>query len=52
MFWPRDIWGCYGSTLADFKEPANRRQAVRCLNHMVSRGGRASSAQRCIGGWR
>lgn len=46
MFWPRDIWGRYGTALADFKEPANRRQAVRCLNHMVRRaGGRANWAQ-------
>jgi phytoene/squalene synthetase len=35
MFWPREIWGQYGDGLAGFKEPENRRAAVRCLNHMV-----------------
>lgn len=36
MFWPRDIWSKYADKLEDLKEPANRTQAVRCLNHMVS----------------
>ncbi|KXZ56552.1 hypothetical protein GPECTOR_1g496 [Gonium pectorale] len=36
MFWPREIWGRYGATLADFKEPANRQRAVQCLNHMIT----------------
>ena len=35
MFWPRDIWSKYATTLEDFKEPANRTKAVQCLNHMV-----------------
>ncbi len=35
MFWPRDIWGQYAKELANFKDPANRDAAVRCLNHMV-----------------
>ncbi|KAF6264647.1 farnesyl-diphosphate farnesyltransferase [Scenedesmus sp. NREL 46B-D3] len=35
MFWPHEIWGEYGSSLEDFKQPANRRAAVQCLNHLV-----------------
>lgn len=37
MFWPRDIWGTYApnGVLEDFKEPAARPAALRCLNHMV-----------------
>ncbi len=38
MFWPRAIWGNYADALSDFKEPANRESAVRCLNHMASPG--------------
>lgn len=36
MFWPKEIWGRYADSLADFKEPCNARQAVQCLNHMVT----------------
>ena len=36
MFWPRDIWGRYASSLAEFKDPAAAPAAVRCLNHMVT----------------
>ena len=36
MFWPKSIWGQYGKSLADFKNPANATQAVQCLNHMVT----------------
>ena len=36
MFWPKEIWGLYADSLADFKEPRNARQAVQCLNHMVT----------------
>lgn len=36
MFWPREVWGKYASTLADFKEEENSTKAVYCLNHMVS----------------
>jgi farnesyl-diphosphate farnesyltransferase len=36
MFWPREIWGQYGATLADFQDARNRRAAVHCLNHMVT----------------
>ena len=35
MFWPKAIWGKYGSSLADFKEAGNREAAIKCLNHMV-----------------
>jgi farnesyl-diphosphate farnesyltransferase len=37
MFWPHEIWGQYGSSLEDFKQPGNRRAAVQCLNHLVRR---------------
>ncbi|KAL3150785.1 hypothetical protein ABBQ32_000552 [Trebouxia sp. C0010 RCD-2024] len=36
MFWPKEIWGLYADSLADFKEPRNAKQAVQCLNHMVT----------------
>lgn len=36
MFWPKEIWRRYGNSLADFKSPANAKQAVQCLNHMVT----------------
>ncbi|GLC35682.1 hypothetical protein PLESTB_000483400 [Pleodorina starrii] len=36
MFWPKEVWGRYGSSLDDFKSPANRKQAVQCLNHLVT----------------
>nr|AND81098.1 ayame triterpene biosynthesis protein 3 [Botryococcus braunii] len=36
MFWPREIWGQYAKELTDFKDPANEKAAVRCLNHMVT----------------
>ena len=36
MFWPKEVWGQYGKSLADFKQPGNARQAVQCLNHMVT----------------
>lgn len=36
MFWPKEIWGQYGKSLADFKSPSNASQAVQCLNHMVT----------------
>jgi len=39
MFWPREIWGRYASSLDELKEPANRGKAVECLNHMVGRRG-------------
>lgn len=36
MFWPRDVWGLYATELADFKEPKNRQDALKCLNHMIA----------------
>jgi hypothetical protein len=36
MFWPKEVWGQYASSLEDFKEPANAEQAVACLNHLVT----------------
>lgn len=36
MFWPKEIWGLYADSLSDFKEPRNAKQAVQCLNHMVT----------------
>jgi farnesyl-diphosphate farnesyltransferase len=43
MFWPHEIWGQYGRSLEDFKQPGNRRAAVQCLNHLVSGSGRLLS---------
>lgn len=36
MFWPRDVWNLYATELADFKEPENRQEALKCLNHMIA----------------
>ncbi|KAK3258359.1 squalene synthetase-like protein, partial [Cymbomonas tetramitiformis] len=38
MFWPRDIWSRYAPNgkLEDFKDPAHQKEALQCLNHMVS----------------
>lgn len=35
MFWPKKIWGKYANNLDEFKSPANSKQAVACLNHMI-----------------
>mmetsp|Transcript_1825 Transcript_1825/g.3172 ORF Transcript_1825/g.3172 Transcript_1825/m.3172 type:complete len:482 (-) Transcript_1825:243-1688(-) len=37
-FWPKEIWSKFAphGSLADFKDEANRFQAVECLNAMVS----------------
>lgn len=35
-FWPKEIWSCYAPTLASFKHPNHRQQAVFCLNHMIT----------------
>ena len=37
MWWPKDIWGKYAGSLEDFKDPAHAKDAVACLNDMVSR---------------
>lgn len=36
MYWPQEIWELYGDKLEDFKDPANEKAAVQCLNHMLS----------------
>lgn len=36
MFWPREIWGQFASSLDEFKDPTKRPAAVACLNAMVS----------------
>jgi phytoene/squalene synthetase len=36
MFWPKEIWGKYAKKLEDFKVPENSRQAVDCLNELVT----------------
>jgi farnesyl-diphosphate farnesyltransferase len=36
MFWPKEVWGEYATTLEDFKDPENAEQAVACLNHLVT----------------
>ena len=36
MFWPKEIWGKYAKKLEDFKSPENSRQAVGCLNELVT----------------
>ena len=36
MFWPKEIWGLYAEKLDEFKEPENRAEALKCLNHMIT----------------
>ncbi|KAK9822619.1 hypothetical protein WJX74_010934 [Apatococcus lobatus] len=35
MFWPREIWGKYVSSLDDLRHPQNEAAALHCLNHMI-----------------
>lgn len=36
MFWPREIWAKYVSKLEDLKEEERSKEAVQCLNEMVT----------------
>lgn len=36
IFWPKEIWALYANDIADFKEPANVANGVKCLNHLVT----------------
>ncbi|KAI8477155.1 MAG: farnesyl-diphosphate farnesyltransferase [Monoraphidium minutum] len=36
MFWPREVWGKYASSLDEFRDPANRTAAMHCLNELVT----------------
>ncbi|BBN07207.1 farnesyl-diphosphate farnesyltransferase [Marchantia polymorpha subsp. ruderalis] len=36
MFWPREIWGRYGTALEVFKEEDRSEDALRCLNDMIT----------------
>ncbi|KAK9826814.1 hypothetical protein WJX81_003825 [Elliptochloris bilobata] len=46
MFWPREVWGRYTERLDAFKQPAQRRVAVRCLNALVANA--LAHAPRCL----
>ena len=46
MFWPREVWGRYAERLDAFKQPAQRRAAVRCLNALV--GNALAHAPHCL----
>lgn len=35
LFWPKDIWSNYGTSLADFKKPQFQEAGVHCINHLV-----------------
>lgn len=35
-WWPKEIWGHYVPELAALADPENSRQAIACLNHMVT----------------
>ena len=53
MWWPREIWGRYASSLADLKQPEHAAAAVQCVNHMVRgryRGGTGAVQGRYRGG--
>jgi len=36
VFYPKAIWGKYANDIADFKDPRNIVNAVKCLNEMIS----------------
>jgi len=36
IFWPKEVWSNYANDIADFKEPQNIDNAVKCLNHLVT----------------
>eukprot|EP00127_Corallochytrium_limacisporum_P003659 Clim_evm47s151 gene=Clim_evmTU47s151 len=36
IFWPREVWSRYAGDVADFKEPKNIEQALKCLNALVA----------------
>jgi len=36
IFWPRDVWAKYTDKLENFKQPQYSKQAVNCLNHLVT----------------
>lgn len=39
-FWPQEVWRLYESQnkggLGEFAQPAHRRNALHCLNHLVT----------------
>jgi farnesyl-diphosphate farnesyltransferase len=35
-FWPKEIWGQFGETLAEFREPEHATRGRECLNAMVA----------------
>ncbi len=35
MFWPREVWGKYATTLDTLKRPDKSEDAVSCLNELV-----------------
>jgi len=36
IFWPRDVWIKYAKKLEDFKEHQHAKEAVHCLNHLIT----------------
>lgn len=36
IFWPRDVWAKYSRKLENFKEPQHAKEAVQCLNHLIT----------------
>eukprot|EP01113_Clastostelium_recurvatum_P048367 TRINITY_DN878_c0_g1_i5.p1 TRINITY_DN878_c0_g1~~TRINITY_DN878_c0_g1_i5.p1 ORF type:complete len:419 (+),score=114.29 TRINITY_DN878_c0_g1_i5:1401-2657(+) len=36
IFWPREIWSKYASSLADFKEAKYSREALSCINDLIT----------------
>lgn len=35
-FWPKEIWGAYSDELTYFRDHAQSRKSLACLNHMVT----------------
>lgn len=36
IFWPREIWSKFGSSIHDFKDVKNRAKAIECLHAMIA----------------
>ena len=36
IFWPEEVWNRYTARLDNFRDPAYTKEAVHCLNHLIT----------------
>ena len=36
IFWPEEVWSRYTAKLDNFRDPSNSKEAVQCLNHLIT----------------